>query len=725
MSHSLPSTPPSRGRTRRSARVPIALGLGAALALAACQPSLLGKASGTDPDGRAATGGSATITTGVPIGPPVVAFEGGLLDGWQDFGWAATVDATGARLDVGGWGGWILARPGVLTRSADLELRLRLPDGVDPEGLLRAGYDDGTGTFGTVAVVLTDAGDGVWTATVPGAALNPGNRPFDRLSIQAAREVPAGTVLVVERVALIPVAPAVPTATGTDAVSVRADCVAPGHDISPYIYGVAFSASREGSDDEPWGLGTTIRRWGGNPTSRYNWQDGHAWNTAADWYWRNVAILPGEDPAWQQFLEANARHDVAGAVTVPIIGWVAKDSSSYSFPVTELGEQQDRDPDLPDAGNGVDPDGDPIAPPDPSATSIEAAPSFVGEWVEAMSRATGAPVQYILDNEPDLWHDTHRDVHPAPVTYDELLDRTIAYGTAVREADPDASIAGPASWGWWGYFYSAADAEAGFGSRPDRRAHGDQELLAWYIDQLRAHREQTGVRVLDVLDVHYYPQAAGVYDPDGSGSDAETGRRRVEATRSLWDPSYVDDSWIDDEIRLLPRLQELIDEHDPSLELSIGEYSFGGEHVASGAVAQAEALGRFAEYDVHSAFYWTYPPVDSAVGAAFRAYTDFDGQGGRFLDTWVPSTGAGQVSLFTSTDGTDVVAVLVNRSDTTAAAVSAAFAGCGDLAEVAAYQYDGSATDLAAVPATIGADGAVSVNLPPWSVTTIRLTPRG
>ena len=53
---------------------------------------------------------------------------------------------------------------------------------------------------------------------------------------------------------------------------------------------------------------------------------------------------------------------------------------------------------------------------------------------------------YILDNEPTLWSATHRDVHPEPTGYDELLERTIAYASAVRRADPNAKIAGPAEW---------------------------------------------------------------------------------------------------------------------------------------------------------------------------------------------------------------------------------------------------------------------------------------
>jgi hypothetical protein len=69
--------------------------------------------------------------------------------------------------------------------------------------------------------------------------------------------------------------------------------------------------------------------------------------------------------------------------------------------------------------------------------------------------------------------------------------------------------------------------------------------------------------------------------------------------------------------------------------------------------------------------------------------------------------------------------VLVNRSDTTAQQVTATFAGCGDLGSVSAYQYDGGDGGLHPLAASLGAPGVVSLDLPPWSVTTIRLSPKG
>src|SRR5207245_9583981 len=53
--------------------------------------------------------------------------------------------------------------------------------------------------------------------------------------------------------------------------------------ISPLICGVA------GADPVTLtALGATLNRWGGNPSDRYNWVLGNAWNAGRDWEFRNV-----------------------------------------------------------------------------------------------------------------------------------------------------------------------------------------------------------------------------------------------------------------------------------------------------------------------------------------------------------------------------------------------------------------------------------------------------
>ena len=494
-------------------------------------------------------------------------------------------------------------------------------------------------------------------------------------------------------------------------VEVAVDCHKPGRRISPLIYGVGFSELPDKEQALPWELGATARRWGGNSSTRYNWKLGNAWNTASDWFFRNVSY-GRTGPAYAQFIEENQAHGIATALTVPILGWVAKDVTSLSFPVARFGPQRAVDPDLRKAGDGFSPDGKPLPPDPPGRTSVPAPPEFIAEWVRTL-RADGERVgMYILDNEPMLWDETHRDVHPQPTTYDELLDRTLRYGAALRRADPTSVIAGPALWGWPAYFFSAADKRAGFSRHPDRSAHGGVPLLAWYLRQLRAHEQKTGEHILDVVDVHFYPQADGIGGAHGR-TDAQSAAQRLRSVRALWDPAYGDESYVGEPIRLLPRLREWIEANDPGLGISIGEYNFGAEQHLSSGLATAEALGRFAEAGITSAFYWTSPPRGSPPFWAFRAFRNFDGKGAAFESVFAGATTADRLSVFASRDARAgrVVLVAVNGREE-AAPLQPQLANCGAQLSSRRFVYRGDSNGFAAQDAA---------ELPPQSIAVVEL----
>ncbi len=508
-----------------------------------------------------------------------------------------------------------------------------------------------------------------------------------------------------------------------------ADCKNLGAEVSPGLYGIAFA-------DAPKDLGATAHRWGGNTTTRYNPQLGNAWNTAQDWYWQNLKI-----DSWEIFAAKAEKNGGFAAITVPIMGWVAKDTDSYSFSIAKLGNQKDHDPEPTkrDRGNGISLLGKPLPPPPPETTSVKITPEQVGEWVtriknldakRAIAGTTGKRLvrMYILDNEPGIWHTTHRDVHPEPMSYDELLEKTIAFATAIRKADPDAMIAGPASYGWWEYFYSAKDHEAGFTKKPDRRAHGDKPLLEWYLGKLREHEQKTGVKLLDVLDVHFYPQSDGVMgnNGEGEGTDEGTNARRLRSVRALHDPSYKDESWIDDKVQLVPRMQKIIADNYPGLKFSIGEYNFGGEQHMSGAAALAEAFGRMAYGGVDYAFYWMAPRQGSAAFSAFRAFANYDGQDSKFLGRLVPvSTAKEAASVFAVKDGNKLVLVYVNRDGAKSFEEKVDLGSCGIVQSVKSFGIERTGDPRGLSPATARTQQSgneVSVKMPPFSVTTVEAT---
>ncbi len=667
--------------------------------------------------------------------PSMVAYDGGLKNGWVDLGWGPrTLDRGPARVDVGAWQGWILGKVGTdLSDYATLSVRMRIPAGDDAPLMLARIGSETDDQFPTHVFSGGTADAQRWTRfDVPVATLNPDGKRFDRLLFMASREVAAGTF--VELDAIILTGRRRPAAAGSSADKQRAavatiDCGSARLPISPAIYGIAFNALTEESQRSQFTIGATTRRWGGDPTSRFNWENGNVWNPGHNWYWRNMKVLRRGN-AWQTFFKNNATNRMTSALTVPMLGWVAKDSTSVSFPISQRGAQKQAAPELPDAGNGVAANGDLLAAPAPQQTSRQSTPAWVGRWVAKINSGGSAAASRLdmvfLDNEPDLWSESHRDVRTEPTTYDELLEKGIAYATAVRSADGDVKIAGPSAWGWWGYFFSAADAKAGFRVKPDRRAHGDKPFLEWYLAGMAAEEQRTGKHLLDVLDVHYYPSGVGVYSGTGGNTDRATNELRVRSTRSLWDRSYKEEGWVDSNVYLLPRLKEIVKTAKPGIGISIGEYSFGGEHHISGAVAQAEALGRFGQFGISAAYLWTHPAQNSEQYWGFRAFRNYDGKGSNFGSIGVVSEVTGSdtadLSVFASTDTLtrQKTLVLVNRSSSVAFDTSIGFSRCGRTSSAGLWSYAGGASGYSRRVLPVN-DATVRTRVAPWTVQVLRV----
>lgn len=457
----------------------------------------------------------------------------------------------------------------------------------------------------------------------------------------------------------------------------RLDLTGPTHPISEGIFGVCTLP-----EDQLRRYRIGVMRYGGNTTSRYNWKI-NADNGAADWYFRNRGepIANVTDNVYLQHARMAQRAGASAYITIPMLGWVAKDNQSYSFPVRKYGPQKKNEPGHDDVGNGVRPDGT-LIPADPNDTSIAVGPDFVQEAVALAVRHKGGVKYWALDNEPMLWQETHRDVHPRLLGYDELWDRTVRYAEAIKTADPSAKVAGFCSWGWTDLYYSAKD-EGGdrYATRPDHLAHGSEPLAEWFIRKCGEYKKKHGRALVDVFDFHWYPQAQvnGKTPFNGKGMDLALNELRLRSTRDLWDPNYQQESWIHrasggQSTRVIRRVREWIDRHNPGMELSIGEYNFGGSDNITGALAQADAFGILASERVDLAFIWTTP--EGTQHLAWELFRNYDGQGGRFGETLVP----------VSTDNKDLAIYAATRRDgaMTIIAINKNLGGACDLSMSAA-----------------------------------------
>ena len=346
----------------------------------------------------------------------------------------------------------------------------------------------------------------------------------------------------------------------TVAATVTVDVSANRRAIDPRVYGVAYASAAQLAD-----LNAPLNRAGGNNSSRYNWLQ-NADNKDFDYFFQSIgdaSAIAGErgDTIFSDSKGAGAQ----AMLTIPMVGWVAKlgpgRSKLASFSVAKYGPQCSNDfMYFPDSGDGKQPDCvNLITGNDPNDANVVADANFQKAWVQHLvgkwgTAASGGVRYYILDNEHSIWFSTHRDVHPVGPHMTEIRDKMIQYATMIKSVDAGAAVVGPEEYGWTGYIFSGFDqqwtAVHGYSNIPDRTAMGGMDYMPWLLGQLKQSAISTGVRPIDVFSLHYYPQQ----NEFSNDIDNATQLLRNRSTRSLWDPAYVDTSYIQDVVQLIPRM---------------------------------------------------------------------------------------------------------------------------------------------------------------------------
>ncbi len=488
--------------------------------------------------------------------------------------------------------------------------------------------------------------------------------------------------------------------------------------ISPLIYGINGGA--DVGRDRP-----AVQRAGGNRLTAYNWEN-NASNAGTDYCNQNDRTFggPGSPPAaaYRGLLDDARTRGTAAVLTVPIIDRVAADHDDRGDggqgPPACVGDVRNSGADYlttrfvanaPRRGSAF-----------PTSPDLGDGHVYQDEAVAYVRRTWGdVRVLFALDNEPDLWSSTHPRVHPQPVTYAELVDRTVRYAAAVKDAWPEAPVLGFVSYGYAGYT-TLQDA-------PDRAG---RPFIPFFLDQIHAAEATAGRRLVDYLDLHWYPEARGdgvrISDTAGAAGAAA----RVQAPRSLWDPTYREDSWIVNDvlhapIALIPTVKAQIADHDPGARLAFTEWNYGGGDHISGALATADVLGVLGREQVGLATIWLLRSAaqERFTLAGLRVFTSYDGAGAGFGGTSVAATTSdpARVTAYASDDafGQRQVIVLINKA-TTPLTAGVTLAAPRTTTAVDRWVLDGADATIDAAPAIDAtATNAFRVALPASSVTVL------
>jgi hypothetical protein len=515
-------------------------------------------------------------------------------------------------------------------------------------------------------------------------------------------------------------------------ITINVDAALNRRSINPNIYGVAGATTAELAE-----LNAPLNRSGGNNTSRYNWQQ-NADNRGNDWYFQSIpfANVPGE--VGDSFVQNSRAANAEPMLTIPMIDWVAKVSptreklSSYS--IAKYGGQTDRDWQyFQDAGNGVCAQGNatqycpngagkPVVGNNPNDANVPNSVSFQQSWVQHLVNrwglaANGGLRYYILDNEYSLWHSTHRDVQPVGATMEQVFTRMRDYAAMIKSVDPRAQIVGPEEWGWDGYRYSGYDLQYAPDHGwifPDRAAHGNMDYVARILQQFKLDEQTRGKRLLDVFTLHYYPQG-GEFSNNVS---SEMQAKRNRSTRSLWDPNYTDESWINDKVRLIPRMKSWAQIY-PGTITGLTEYNWGAESHINGATAQADVLGIFGREGLDMAARWTTPKAETPTFKAMKMYRNYDGNKSGFGETSVSATvpNPDNVSAFAaqrSLDGALTVMVINKTTSSTPATIN--LSNFSSFNAVQVWQLT-AANQINRITDAAVSNGAIATTLPAQSVT--------
>ena len=441
---------------------------------------------------------------------------------------------------------------------------------------------------------------------------------------------------------------------GQTAVNFSIDLKAARTAISPYIYGINFDNTAVNN--------YTAFRLGGNRMTGYNWENNYS-NAGSDYLQssdtylcNNASVCSQPGRVYTDFYNNAKSTNGYTLATLPMAGYVSADKNgtvgvNEAAPSTRWkeikfakGSAFSLTPDLSDPYVYID--------------------ESVNFLVKTYGTATKGGVRaYDLDNEPSLWSSTHPRIHPVKLTCKELVDRSTALAKAVKNVDPTAEIFGMVSYG--------------FGENYDLQSATDWPSLkgsySWYPDYFldNMKKNEDGRRRLDVMDVHWYPEASGDHRiTDDGATTAKDNDTRMQAPRTLWDPSYTENSWIGQyyksSLPFLSHLQKSITNYYPGTKLSFSEYFYGGSSNVSGGIAQADVLGIFGKYGIYSGFLWG--TADQYISSGYQIYTNYDGKSHRFGSTGISATtdNVQGSSVYASIEGTNedsLHLMVINKSN--------------------------------------------------------------
>jgi len=273
-------------------------------------------------------------------------------------------------------------------------------------------------------------------------------------------------------------------------------------EISPYIYGRNNSLSDNPSrptSSASWKLYKDagvkfLRESGGNNSTKYNWRK--KLSSHPDWY--NNVYAHNWDYAAQSL--QNNMPEAKGMWAFQLLGYAAK-TNAFNFDEWAYNQAQWWEGVTNNWCGGGGPgigNGDPNTYLEPWTSDSTVA--ILTHWFDNLGLNKEQFQYWNMDNEPECWNGTHNDIMPQAIPAEDYIQRHVAVATKARELFPEIKIVGPVFTNEW-FWYNWQN-----GTVPDlQNPNKKYSWVEYFIKRIAEEQQRTGLRLLDVLDFHFYP----------------------------------------------------------------------------------------------------------------------------------------------------------------------------------------------------------------------------
>jgi hypothetical protein len=292
------------------------------------------------------------------------------------------------------------------------------------------------------------------------------------------------------------------------AVEIIVDASAGRKPISPYIYGRNNSLSDNANDPlsaADWQFlrdaGVTLfREGGGNNSTKYNWR--RKLSSHPDWY-NNVYAHD-----WDYAAKSLQQHipGVCGLYSFQLLGKVAA-NRNHNFDDWNYNRSQWWEGVHNNWAGGGGPDrgeGNPDLylmdwPPDSTVAILD---HWFGSGGIGMNQTMFC--YWNMDNEPGIWAGTHDDAMKEQIPAEAFMQIYFEVAKKARAKYPQIQLVGPVvtnEWQW--YNWDGNKVNINGRSYP---------WLEFFIKRIGEEQKASGIRLLDVLDFHFYPSETRAAD---------------------------------------------------------------------------------------------------------------------------------------------------------------------------------------------------------------------